>query len=358
MIKVGLTEIHGISDEAIKFPPKGVKYSHINCLIDSSISGNLRSYSSDMHDILESTIFPIITKNRWIYTPANFQAAASFDIFGYYHSRTIRVGLIKRLMLKENFKKLIFKSRTGRNTLSTYGKIKDKALLSKTEVVYPAVRKIDDSILKKKDKDNINFLFPGPNFLRKGGVNVVDAFERLQKRFDNISLTITGHFPDTNETIKKIYSRKVSSNPNINMLYVSREKMFKEIYPKADIFVLPTYFDTYGYSIEEAMAFGLPVISTDFFAIPEIVEKDRNALLINTKRFDFINKNRDYNTRTIPKEFRRYMTDKVYGCMSRLICDDKLRRSMGRRSLMIARTKFSFDKRNKIMKRIYEEAMC
>ncbi|MBW2991796.1 glycosyltransferase family 4 protein [Candidatus Woesearchaeota archaeon] len=356
MIRVGLTELHGISEEIAKFPPKGVKYSLINPIKTPPFTGHLKYYKSNKYDLLEATVFPMITQNKWIYTPANFEAAAAFDLFGTYPSRKFRLEIIKRILLKDNFKKLIFKSFAGKSTLKSYGKIKDKKILNKTAVVYPAVRRIDDSLLKKKNKDTINILFPGPNFLRKGGINVVDAFEKLQKKYDNIKLIMTAHFPGFNKELEQKYSNKIKNNSSIKMSLVKREDMFSKIYPKADIFILPTYYETFGYSIVEAMAFGLPIISAKHFAIPEIVEENKNAFLIKTSQFSFIKKNKNYTTNFIPKKFSDYLTKQLYSNLSRLIEDTILRKRMASHSLRIARTKFSFEKRNRIMKEIYEEA--
>src|SRR5690606_34137393 len=43
-----------------------------------------------------------------------------------------------------------------------------------------------------------------------------------------------------------------------------------ELFKVTDIALLPTYDDTYGYSVLEGQAFGCPVISTNVVALPEI----------------------------------------------------------------------------------------
>jgi glycosyltransferase involved in cell wall biosynthesis len=131
-----------------------------------------------------------------------------------------------------------------------------------------------------------------------------------------------------------------------------------EVYPDTDIFLMPSYVETFGMAVVEAMAFGIPVISTNHFAIPEIIEDQVTGVLIDTARFDCDRLFRGYTVREIPRDFREYMTDAVYRQMCRLIESVELRRSIGQAALNVARTKFSFDRRNAIMGEVYRQAVA
>lgn len=48
----------------------------------------------------------------------------------------------------------------------------------------------------------------------------------------------------------------------------------------ADVFVFPSLFEGQGGALVEAMAMGLPVIATDIPSTREVVEEERNALLV------------------------------------------------------------------------------
>lgn len=63
--------------------------------------------------------------------------------------------------------------------------------------------------------------------------------------------------------------------------FVSKEKM-KEYYKASDIFVLNSRGDTWGLVINEAMSFGLPVISTDkCYAAIALIENDTNGYVVH-----------------------------------------------------------------------------
>jgi glycosyltransferase involved in cell wall biosynthesis len=50
-------------------------------------------------------------------------------------------------------------------------------------------------------------------------------------------------------------------------------------YDRADVFVLPTFHEGYGMAVAEALAHGLPVISTPTGAIPELVGSEAGLLV-------------------------------------------------------------------------------
>ena len=51
------------------------------------------------------------------------------------------------------------------------------------------------------------------------------------------------------------------------------------LYDNADLFVLPTLHETYGMAVAEALAHGLPVVSTRTGAIPDLVGGDAGIVV-------------------------------------------------------------------------------
>lgn len=47
-----------------------------------------------------------------------------------------------------------------------------------------------------------------------------------------------------------------------------------------DVFVLPSVKEGFPYTILEAMAAGLPIVATDVGAVPEILENQKNGLIV------------------------------------------------------------------------------
>src|SRR4029450_7195490 len=71
-IRVGYPRGHGMMDEIAKFPPPGVTYSFVRDkpvrwkLVRSPIPAYLQHVDSPDHDLLETILVPILTRNDWI----------------------------------------------------------------------------------------------------------------------------------------------------------------------------------------------------------------------------------------------------------------------------------------------------
>jgi glycosyltransferase involved in cell wall biosynthesis len=365
-IRVALTEKHGIAVEMSRYPPPGVTYSFATPipqrfrLVGSVIKGYLGRYEAGDHDLLEAVMSPILTHSPWIYSSGNFIQATSFNVLGAPLPRRMRVQYIASLLAKKNFKKMIFRSRAGLTTMHSYGRIDDPALLAKATVVYPAVRRVPDVAVDLRRRA-VNILFSG-EFFRKGGVNVVDAFERAQHLYPSITLTLCCDgqidFNTPNRALKKQYLTRLAGNPAIhNLGRVARDDFVERILPSADIFAMPSYVEVFGFALLEAMAFGIPIISTNHFAIPEMVEHSTSALLVDTSRFDCEQLFRGYVVREIPDDFCEHVTDAVFRYLCMLIESPELRHRLGSAGQAIARTRFSFEARHAAMLQVYEEAL-
>jgi len=361
---VGFTELHGISKECMEYPPDGVKYVLVKSkkyftdyIISSSAKGVFSFFEGNDVDIIEAPLFPVVTNKKWIYTPADIYTPLNFKLLKIPIPQPIKMVLINIFFSQKNLRKILFKSIEGKNSFLKYEKYFSKDVVEKVDVVYPAIRRVEDELISFND-NRVNFLFSG-DFFRKGGAQVVDAFEVLQKKYNNISLRICSHesLGTGNKLLRNKYLYKIKNNPSILLGFVDRSEMINNILPNTDIFVSPTFAETFGFAILEAMAYGIPVISTNIFAIPELVEHGENGFLIDVSAHQFVQKAQNYIINDIPELFHHYLVSEIHKYMSILVDDCAMRRKFGLKSLEIARSKFSFEIRNKKMKKIYEDCL-
>lgn len=112
--------------------------------------------------------------------------------------------------------------------------------------------------------------------INKGHKYLLEAFENVYPENKNIKLLLVGD-GDEKERLQKQIENYQSKN---NVLFLGKRTDIPKLLKISDIFVLPTMFEGMSNAIMEAMACGLPVITTD---IPEnrvLVENNINGLLV------------------------------------------------------------------------------
>lgn len=115
--------------------------------------------------------------------------------------------------------------------------------------------------------DPVRLLFVGGAFSRKGGVELLNAFRQLDHRCE-LDLV-------TSEDLRGLPPRV-----RLHRGLTTESPVLRDLYKRAHIFVLPTKADTWGHAVVEAMAAGLPVVTTSVGALGEIVTPDHDGLTV------------------------------------------------------------------------------
>ncbi len=213
----------------------------------------------------------------------------------------------------------------------------NKKILDKLEILQFA---LPIPKFKKIPHKNLRILFVARWFDAKGGRQTLEVFERLSKKYKNIECLFICSTP-------KKFKDKYSKNKKIKIMdLIPQGKLFKEIYPSYDIFFYPGFGDSYGFAVPEALSYGIPVISTNTFAKKELIREGKTGFLIDLPKgwkgyFD------------MNEEFLKELTEKT----SLLIENKQLIEKMSRNAVKEAKEKFSIEKRNEKLRKIYEESL-
>lgn len=134
---------------------------------------------------------------------------------------------------------------------------------------------VDAARIRPGQKEGRRILFVGRNFVRKGGPLVVQAFSILRENYlQDAELYLVG----ASETDIRTALREREITPGeadwskIHLLGNLGSERLADYYNLCDVFCMPSYFEAYGLVFAEALAYGLPCIGRDKFAMPEFIE--------------------------------------------------------------------------------------
>ena len=212
------------------------------------------------------------------------------------------------------------------------GILQEYDLARKSHIIYRPVMFPDIEDFGSRSRSTFEIAFVGNAFFRKGGVELLSAF--LDQRNDDWRLTIISElsvdwekFPDLQE--RSAVRGMIASDPRIKLFQKLDHAEVLKVLSRADVYVGTTYADPWGHSIAEAAACGLPVISSNIGAIPEMVAHGQTGQLI-----DMSGKTSRQISIEISHHLRAYYDDTT------------LRLLHGRNARRLAQGKFSIEARN------------
>jgi len=128
-----------------------------------------------------------------------------------------------------------------------------------------------------EDRSPVRLLFVGTWLDRKGVYYLVDALRILMQNGRSVRLTVAGSLVSEAEVMKS-FPLGVQSNVCV-LPFVTREQI-PELYAGHDIFVFPSLMEGMPLSLLEAMATGMPVVSTYNSGMADVIEDRFNGLAV------------------------------------------------------------------------------
>jgi glycosyltransferase involved in cell wall biosynthesis len=117
-------------------------------------------------------------------------------------------------------------------------------------------------------------LFIGKEFVRKGGDILLRAFRHIRSKLPDARLLVVGvnTLPTAEEGVELL-----------GVLRKDQPDQFKrliEAYHEADVFCLPSRLDPFPTVVREAMFFSLPCVTTNIWALPEMVVDNQTGFVV------------------------------------------------------------------------------
>ncbi|MBN2142599.1 glycosyltransferase family 4 protein [Candidatus Woesearchaeota archaeon] len=199
----------------------------------------------------------------------------------YYNYRSFQLykPIIRRVLLSPDCHKVVCMSEACRLQM-----IKElgQGVGKKCVVSYPFMKWLGS---KKRINygEPVRFLFVGLKFDIKGGKEALKAFSECKNR--NTVLDVVGN-------VDSKYIEKYRHDKRIRFLgLIPRKELFRKVFPEHDVLLFPTLHESFGLVALEALSFGLGIITTNTYALSELVKHGFNGYLMKNpymeeSRFD------------------------------------------------------------------------
>lgn len=201
-------------------------------------------------------------------TPLQFDALGAF--YGHAPSASSRVERLKTRLNQRAFraaKRLVTWSEwTKRSLVADYGIAPERVTVIPPGIdterwTFPA---------RQARPGELNLLFVGGDFQRKGGDTLLQAFRMLPSSV-KAHLHVVTKSPDAAAGVPGVTVHRDLTPNSAGLL---------QLYAEADLFVFPTRGDCLPLAVMEALAAGLPVITTAVAALPEAVTHGQTGWIV------------------------------------------------------------------------------
>lgn len=330
---------------------------------------NLRPYLTTQGDLIFTYGCMLFTNKPYCICIENGLSLFNYD--PVIAKNPIARLLFSIMILDSRLKHLIFISQSAKESFFSSINVPEyihKAARSKSSVCYPITGRQDQRLIHRGKSGIINFIFSG-SFYMKGGVEIMKTVIRLNAKYaSKFTMTIVTQI----NLIKPSDMKLISSIPNIKLLNatLSTDQM-NDLYMRSDVFVYPTYRDSFGLVMLEALSWGLPIICNNHFATSEMVRNNITG---------FVNQNhplKDYDPVTYKfrgkyydpalfykelfslqsKNLLRPIEEFLYKSMKRMITNPKLVRRMRNASLDFYHKKFDYLLSSQKIESIFDKAI-
>jgi UDP-glucose:(heptosyl)LPS alpha-1,3-glucosyltransferase len=191
--------------------------------------------------------------------------------------------LEKHLFQSPRLKKIIANSRTGKEEIIRHYGVPGE----KIEVIYNGVdletfHPRNVALFRRALRRELKIpleapvvLFLGSGYRRKGLDSLIAAMPRIKKVARQAALVVAGK-----GEVKRYREKARGMGVERNILFLGPTQRSRELYAASDLFALPTIYDPFSNACLEAMATGIPVLTSRANGVSELILDRKNGFLL------------------------------------------------------------------------------
>jgi len=247
----------------------------------------IRNIMNEKFDIIHLHSFGVLEQDRIVLKKKesvliNTPAHPSFS-FDYSWPKKIVVKLVKwfeKTIINPKYDKVIAISKGQNKWMTQWGVKEDNIRLVPCGINKEQLKKTNKEKAKKKFnlKKHTVIGYLGRLQEYKGISQIVEILPRLKKKFPNTKVLFVGEETDYKKKLLNL-AKKLGVNKDIIFFGKVGEKEKTEILATLDLFILPSKIEGFGIVLLEAMAQGIPIISTKTDGGKFLIENEKNGFL-------------------------------------------------------------------------------
>lgn len=250
------------------------------------------SYSSKKNSLLRlfDMLFGIVKHYDTNYILIDTYSTSAFW-FAFFASQLARIlhikyipilhggNLPKRLISNPRLCKMLFKNAYTNVSPSEYLKFHFEKFGFSNVISIPNSINLSDYSFKKRNNFKPNLIWVRAFADIYNPKMAIDVLFLLQKKYPSATLTMVGPDKDGSLEVMKKYANQF----NLKVIFTGKltKKEWTDLAENHDVFINTTHFDNTPVSVLEAMALGLPVVSTNVGGLPFLISHQINGFLVN-----------------------------------------------------------------------------
>jgi glycosyltransferase involved in cell wall biosynthesis len=152
----------------------------------------------------------------------------------------------------------------------------------------PAVDKRKVKVAMGLNPDDLAIVSVGRLYARKGLFTLIESMPDIIKKFPKAKFIISGKGQSDEMHKLNAYAERLGVRSNIVFTGYTPDRDLPKLYQAADVFAFSTFYEHHPFAVLEALATGLPVVTTTVGGIPETIDSGKNGFLVepfNSKQF-------------------------------------------------------------------------